>query len=125
MDDEHLMNFILLSLKAINVIKEKLRGTNVPKDKFTLAMYGDDGDFYSDDELTETLNNLCDRLYPYMAELLLRDVDLVVRGIDVKKMLQDTFERKEAKEKENVNEEFKLLTNQMISDNDYNFDDMI
>ena len=120
MEDTHLMNYILLALKGIEAIKAKLRADSVPTDKFEAAMYQEE-DIYNEEDLTEMLNQLCDNLYPYMAELLLRDTNMTIRGIDIKMKLQEVFERKGAKNRITANTEFKLLA-ENIADGDFGWE---
>lgn len=84
MEDTHLMNYIRLALKGIEKIKEQLRGTS-EIDPFKIALYNKK-ETYNNEELSELLENICDNLYPYLAELALR-------GIDMKDELCTTFER--------------------------------
>ena len=119
MDDTHLMNYILLALKAIKKIKLKLRKVDELEDKFLSAMYPEQ-DIYSEEDLTEMLNQLCNNLYPYIAELFLRDCEYVVRDIDVKIQIQEVFERTKAKEKgESTDIEFKLITSNLSDNNPF------
>ena len=69
-------------------------------------------------ELNNKLRN--NNLYPYIAELFLRDCEYVVRDIDVKIQIQEVFERTKAKEKgESTDIEFKLITSNLSDNNPF------
>lgn len=104
MDDTHLANFIRLSLKGIIKIKEQLRG-NTEVDPFKVALYNKH-EVYNKEKLTDFLEELCDNLYPYLAELALR-------GIDMAEELRDAFDRKGVEKIDsNDTEQFQHLLDQ-------------
>lgn len=107
MDDTHLQNYILLVLRGIEKAKVQLRAEVLPKDKFSQALYSDD-EGYSEDELSEMISELTQKLYPYLAEIALRGIDMSVK-------LQEVFERKGSLQKglEEPNSEFQLLLENM------------
>lgn len=107
MDDIHLNNYILLVLRGIEKAKLQLRAGEVPQDKFSQALYPDD-EGYSEEALSEMINELTNKLYPYLAEIALR-------GIDMSEKLQEVFERNGSLEKglEQPDDEFQLLLDNM------------
>lgn len=104
MDDTHLVNYIRLTLKGIIKIKEQLRG-GTETDPFKIALYKK-REFCSPERLTDLLEEVCDNLYPYLAELALR-------GIDMAEELRDAFDRKGAEKIDsNDTEQFQHLLDQ-------------
>lgn len=105
MDDNHLQNMIKLALKGIEEIKAGLRN-EVVEDKFKTALYGE-GEGFDEDELTDMLERLTTNIYPYLAEIALR-------GINMSAELQKVFER-EGRNQVNSNEktDFQLLLDQL------------
>jgi hypothetical protein len=103
MDDNHLKNYINLALKGLETLKNQIRKSEEPKDAFNRALYSDD-EGYSEEDLSDLINEVCDNLYPYLAELALR-------GIDMSERLKEVFERNGANDKklEESNSDFKLL----------------
>lgn len=105
MDDTHLQSMIKLMLRGVNKIKKQLR-CEVVEDKFRTAMYGEK-DMVDMDQLNEMLENLTDKLYPYLAEIALR-------GIDMSTELQATFEREGMNLiRKDDDEDFQILLDQM------------
>ena len=84
MEDTHLTNYIRLALKGVEKIKEQLRGTT-ETDPFKIALYNK-RETYDNEQLSDLLEDICDNLYPYLAELALR-------GIDMSEELRKVFER--------------------------------
>ena len=107
MDDTHLKNYILLVLRGIEKAKVQLRAEEIPKDKFSQALFSDD-EGYSEEELSEMISGLTEKLYPYLAETALR-------GLDMSEKLQEVFERNGSIEKglQEPNSEFQLLLDNM------------
>ena len=65
--------------------KNQIRKTEEITDPFAKALYFDE-DECSEEDLIDLINRVCDNLYPYLAELALRGIDMSVK-------LQEVFER--------------------------------
>ena len=103
MDDNHLENYIVLSLKAIEKIKNGLR-VEQSEDAFQSALCAGSS-IYDKEKLTDLLGDLTENLYPYLAEIALR-------GIDMSELLQNVFERNQKKETGLSDLNFNLLLSQ-------------
>lgn len=84
MDDNHLRNTILLFLKNVEEAKTLLTGT-VQENKFRSALYGQDENL--EKKAKGMIHSLTEKLYPYLAEAMLR-------GISFTERMQAVYERK-------------------------------
>lgn len=90
MEDEHLQNTIMLYINKIRGQKDLL-GAKVNISPMKMAMYGIDTQTLVD-TAKRTIQGTCTKLYPYLAEAMLR-------GFDYKAQLQEIFERTGAEAK--------------------------
>lgn len=84
MEDDHLKNTITLYLGKLKGYKELL-DAKINISPIKMAMYGIDTQNMVSQAKTK-IKSCCTRLYPYLAEAMLR-------GIDYKTQLQEIFER--------------------------------